>query len=363
MQNIQNLYKALFQSELLTIKFEDFLKKYENENYKRNVFTVASEKGLFTKSYSDFEKAYSLPKQEQPQEYQGGAWQNIQDNLANAGEMAEDVLEFWGIKQKERSVEEAAEKGNLGAYSGLSIASSLLWERAFGRTKMKEWKEQAPSFFSTYNPSDSETFQKVIENFEIEKQQTKQTMTFKEADSVGDYLSVIGGAIANVGGSVAYNLGTLGTGFFMEFAAENFITANEAKAEGEGKTLEQLLKDNEADVDSPFKIAAFQSGLEYLGFKKIMKPLKGTKAGKEYSKYVGKFLTDKYKKSKNVRVGLDILSTGATEAFTEMGQTGLEIYNRELAEAKANDKEINDLLSITKGMFSPEGIELSLIHI
>ena len=43
-------------------------------------------------------------------------------------------------------------------------------------------------------------------------------MTFKEADSIGDYLSVIAGSIANVGGSVAYNLGTLGTGFFMDFA-------------------------------------------------------------------------------------------------------------------------------------------------
>ena len=45
----------------------------------------------------------------------------------------------------------------------------------------------------------------------------------------------------------------------MDFAAENFIEANKIKAESKGKSLDQLLAANEADVSTPFKIAAVAS--------------------------------------------------------------------------------------------------------
>ena len=133
----------------------------------------------------------------------------------------------------------------------------------------------------------------------------KPTMTFKQADSLLDYMSVVAGAIVNAGGSVAYNMGTGGTGFFFDFAAENFIEANKIKAESKGISLEELLQNNDADVATPIKIAAFQAGLEYFGFRKIMKPLKGTGISKAYNKQVSNFLTKKYKLNKSVRVGLN----------------------------------------------------------
>ena len=95
-------------------------------------------------------------------------------------------------------------------------------------------------------------------------------MTFKEADSFADYLSVASGAIANVGGSVSYNLLTGGTGFFMQFASENFITANEEKAKANNTTVDNLLKSGNYDVKAPMQIAAFQAGLEYFGVSKIL---------------------------------------------------------------------------------------------
>ena len=114
-------------------------------------------------------------------------------------------------------------------------------------------------------------FKKYLKTFEEEKKETKQTMSFKEADSVGDYLSVATGAVLNVGGSVVYNLGTAGTGFFMEFAADNIIESNKIKAESKGKSLEQLLKDGEADTATPVKIAAVQAGLELFSVGKTTK--------------------------------------------------------------------------------------------
>ena len=275
-------------------------------------------------------------------------WQNMKNNLYNAFEMTKDVGEFYFSDE--------------GANSGLDIASTILYESVFGRERMKDWQQTdfGKWFFTGYESSDSEGFQNVIKNFEKEQKDRRQTKTFAEAETPSDYLSVVAGAITNVGGSVAYNLGTFGSGFFMEFAADNFITANEEKAKAENTTLENLLKSGNADTSAPLKIAAAQASLEYIGFSKILKPLKGTKVSKTYNKAVGNYLTKSYKNNKNIRVGLDIIASGGTEAFTEMGQTGLEIYNKELAVAKGKKEEINPYMSVFKGMLSPEGIEAGL---
>tara|TARA_A100000172_G_scaffold42970_1_gene26377 strand:+ start:1038 stop:8378 length:7341 start_codon:yes stop_codon:yes gene_type:complete len=357
MNNLQKLYQTIFKAGLIDNSFDDFSEAILNESYQKKVFQAVTNRGLFDQDFNTFKSAYA-PKQEQ--EFEGSGWDSFKNSLSNAFEMSGDVLEFWGGTLDGKTSEEVLEDNNVGAFSGLSIVTTLAWEKVLGRERMKELKKENPNFFATFNTSDSDAFQKMIQAFQTEKKEQKRTMTFAEADSIGDYLGVISGAIANVGGSVAYNLGTVGTGFFMEFAADNVITANEAKAESKGLTLDELAKSGQLDTDAAFKIAAVQAGLEYVGFSRITKPLKGTGAVKKLNKAVGKFLGEKYAKSKSVRIGLDIIGTGRTEAFTEMGQTGLEIYNKELAESKAKGEDINDLLSITKGMFSPEGIEAGL---
>ena len=357
MNNLQKLYQTIFKAGLIDNSFDDFSKAILNESYQQKVFQAITDRGLFDQDFNTFKSAYA-PKQEQ--EFEGSGWDSFKASLGNAFEMTGDVFEFWGGTLDGKTSEEVLEDNNVGAFSGLSIVTTLAWEKVLGRETMKELKKENPNFFATFNTSDSDAFQKMIQAFQTEKKEQKRTMTFAEADSIGDYLGVISGAIANVGGSVAYNLGTVGTGFFMEFAADNVITANEAKAESKGLSLDELAKSGQLDTDAAFKIAAVQAGLEYVGFSRITKPLKGTGAVKKLNKAVGKFLGEKYAKSKSVRIGLDIIGTGRTEAFTEMGQTGLEIYNKELAESKAKGEDINDLLSITKGMFSPEGIEAGL---
>ena len=277
-------------------------------------------------------------------------WQSFKNNLSNSLEMVGDVKEFWFLEGfGNKSYQEVAEEGNLGARSGLSIASTLIWESIFGREKLKKYVEKNPNFLQA-GTSDSEIFQKTIENFEKEREDRKQTMTFKEADSLADYMSVAAGAVVNAGGSVVYNLGTLGTGFFMDFASDNFIEANKIKAKSKGKTLDQLLKDDEADVAAPIKIAAFQTGLELFAVGKILRPFGG---GKTIARKIAKKISN----SKAARIALDIFSTGNVEAVTEGVQYGLEYYNKELAKAKSEGKDINDLATIVDGMLSDEGLE------
>ena len=283
----------------------------DNENYtQEEVLDAAENKGLTIEDYiSEYYPDYKPGKtndsaiadptaesnvmgsnledgsSEQPEI---SAWQNIKNNLSNTFETSGDVAEYWGVVGKEDE----------GAQSGLAIASTMIWEGVFGKEKMKEWKQTGFGewFFDGYKASDEKDFQEVLEKFEKEKGETKQTMSFKEADSIGDYLSVATGAVLNVGGSVVYNLGTAGTGFFMEFAADNIIESNKIKAESKGKSLEQLLKDGEADTATPVKIAAVQAGLEVFSLGKVTKAL----SGKSVTKELGKNLSKKYAFNKSV---------------------------------------------------------------
>ena len=93
-------------------------------------------------------------------------WQNFKNNISNAFEMISDGPEFYGIGTEDKSVEEVAKEGDAGAYSGLNIATTLIYESVFGKDKMKEMVEKNPNFFKNINTSDSKQFQNIIENFE-----------------------------------------------------------------------------------------------------------------------------------------------------------------------------------------------------
>ena len=118
-------------------------------------------------------------------------WQNMKNNLYNAFEMTMDVGEFYGSDE--------------GAGSALDIATTLIWEGAFGKDKIKKWQQSdfGKWFFTGYAGSDSDDFQKSIKAFEEEQKERKATKTFAEAETIGDYLNVAAGAVVNVGGSVA----------------------------------------------------------------------------------------------------------------------------------------------------------------
>ena len=101
---------------------------------------------------------------------------------------------------------------------------------------------------------------------------------------------------------------------------------------------------------------ALQQGLEYIAVGKITKAIGGKNLVKSYGKKLAKELA----RRKNVRIGLDIISTGGTEAATEMGQYGLGEYNKALAEGKVSGKEVNFFETMGDAMFSDEGIESGL---
>ena len=100
--------------------------------------------------------------EQQVEEQEISSWQSFKNSIYNAFEQTADVPEFYTSEE--------------GAGSSFDIAATLLYEAAFGKEKIKEWKQTdfGQWFFSDigggggYEGSDTESFRKSIEAFEEE---------------------------------------------------------------------------------------------------------------------------------------------------------------------------------------------------
>ncbi len=166
--------------------------------------------------------------------------------------------------------------------------------------------------------------------------------SFKGEDAtVGDKLAAVFGAGTNVVPSlIAFAINPVfgGAVTFNELAGDALYSANTKKAEAQGKTIEELYEDGEAEIAVPMFAAAAGSALERLGFKGV--------TGKLINK-IG---------SKGAAKALRLAEATGTEGTTEWLQFGIESWNEnrvvdgdELAAGKA----------IT-GLFTEEGAEMFL---
>jgi hypothetical protein len=174
---------------------------------------------------------------------------------------------------------------------------------------------------------------------ELDKKQTLGLIeSFQEGD-VADIGAAAVSTVVNALGSVGYYLGTAGTGFFFDYAAENYIDYNERKAERLGISFEEIVKTNQDEAVAPLSIAGAQVALEKVGMGKILKGF-----GKNISGVGAKVI--------------DVLKVGGSEAATEIGQHVLTKYNQRLAE---DGDEMNALSKVfEKDFFTAETLETGL---
>ena len=192
-----------------------------------------------------------------------------------------------------------------------------------------------------------------IEAFKDKQQDRKPTLGVIESfaeGNIGDQAASVLSAIVNVGGSVIYNSGTVGTGYFMDFAAQNYIDYNTEIAKTKGKTLEQLILDGEDDGDQAIRLASLQAGAEYLGYRKLKKALGGKMPT---PKLMPKKVRDKFNYNPKAKTTLNILTTGVSESATEVFQGGIEEYNKK----SAIDPDVSFSNTILEYAQSPEGME------
>ncbi|MAL34434.1 MAG: hypothetical protein CMG84_13650, partial [Marinobacter sp.] len=191
------------------------------------------------------------------------AKQSIKNSFSNLIQDGRNVVDYY-----------------FGEGIGLDLATDQVYRSIFGDERIDAYiernKDKYPSFVEGLL-TDEQRIQK-IEAFKQKQQDRKPTLGVIESfaeGNLGDQAASVLSAIVNVGGSVIYNSGTVGTGYFMDFAAQNYIDYNTEIAETKGKTLEQLILDGEDDGDQAIRLASLQAGAEYLGYRKLKKALGG----------------------------------------------------------------------------------------
>ena len=346
---------------------------YSNEEVQNNVYGYLKDNGYTDSEFSDW-KTNVLPAKTndsasadpavESQSDTGSqseeplsAWQSIKNSFSNLGEQVDDVFEFWFDTNEE-------EGG--GARASLDIATNSVFAGIFGQDKVDQFvKEQGEDSWMSGGIGTKSTLES-IEKYKREQLETKETLGIIESIKNGDIGGAFAGgvnAMTSIIGSPIYNIGTLLTGFFMDYTANNFIEYNKLKAENLGVSLEELLKSGEADNAIPIGMGAFAAGLEFIGLGAVAKGAKGVVKGTGSTGLIGmgsKYLAEKLIYNKGARATMRMLSTGTTEFTTEILQHAADQVNVELGSVAGTDKESEIFKTIVDAVTSQEGLEAGL---
>ena len=261
-------------------------------------------------------------------------FESIKNSLYNIGTDFGRIADFWS-----------------GDSAALDIASAAIANSVFGEENVEEYiKKNKDNQFLTEGLGTQEILEKIPER-EKEKQLRKPTLEIIESFKEGEILkggAAITSAFLNTIGSAAYGVATAGAGYFMDYAADNYIEYNKGLAKRKGKSLEQLIQDDEADTAKPMGIAYFQAFAENTGLGKMLAPLK-----KEAAKTISKTIIGRQFGAK----GLAILGAARVEAGTEMFQYGAEEYNKKLGETGSQKEAAGEFVN---AVFSQQGFESGL---
>ena len=213
-----------------------------------------------------------------------------------------------------------------GESAGMDIATSRIYEGIFGDAG------ELPDKWIYEGVGDKEV-EENLEKLRKEVDSFRGTINITDALGKGEFGRAAGGILSSIigaVGSVGYGALTLGSGYFFDFAAQNWMEYNEGKAARLGITLEELVEQNLDETGGPIRRAAFMSALEYFGFTKIL----------------GSIFKPKGSKGKTL-VGL--LGTGTAESITEFGQCEIEVYNRVLGETGNKQDAMKAARNAAKG--------------
>ncbi|GAI76642.1 unnamed protein product, partial [marine sediment metagenome] len=202
------------------------------------------------------------------------SWESIKNTLINTGNQIKGVVDFWGLTSLPGTPMSEQEDTN----PALDIATNTVYSAIFGQENVDKFVNWAgeDNFFTEGLGSESTV--KDVERLKEKKAESLPTKGIIESFEDGNIGGVIAGgvnAVSSIIGSLAVNTGTAGTGFFMDYTADNYISYNEQKAENLGVSLDELIISGKADTAAPIGMAAISQGLEVFALGKILKSTKG----------------------------------------------------------------------------------------
>ena len=343
---------------------------YSNEDVQNNVYGYLKDNGYTDSEFSDW-KANALPVKtndsasadpavESNQNSTGSeseeplsAWQSIKNSFSNMFEQVGDVKEFWFDDD--------------GANSSLDIATNAIYSAIAGQDSANEVAKKYGDNSFMGEGLGSEATLEAIKKYEIEKSESKDTKgiieSFKDG-SVGGVLAGTVNALTSMVGSAVYGAGTLGTGFFADYVAENYVEFNKLKAENLGVSFNELVKSGKADNAIPVAMGAVSTGLEMLGLGIVAKGAKGAlKGGSGNAGIIGsasKYLAEKLIYNTSAKTAMNVLATGSTEFATEILQHASDQINLELGRVSGTDEEAQIAKTFIDAITSQEGLEAGI---
>ena len=370
---MEKLYNQLYKDGKYTKTFEDFKSQFGTPETSEKLYTALNEAGDYTKSFDDFKSQFNIAgKTSDPVNVEAtagseddmasssenglSAWQSIKNSFSNAAEQIGDIGEFWFDTKGDGG----------GAQSSLDIATNAVYSGIFGQDALDDYVERKGKDSWVSQGLGSENTLESIKKYEKEKQETKETLGIIESVKKGDIGGTIAGginALTSMIGSVAYGAGTLGTGFFMDYVAENYIEFNKLKAENLGISFEELVKDGKADNGIPVGMGAVSTGLELVGLGTVLKASKGAVKGAGNTGLLGsanKYLAEKLIYSSSARKAMSILGAGSTEFTTEILQHAADEVNREFGSVAGTDKKAEVGRAFIDAVTSQEGLEAGI---
>ena len=357
----KKLYSALNQAGDYTKSFDDFKVQFNvlpegvieltDEQVGKTNDSANADPAVESENNTDSQSANGLSESKETEPISN--WQSIKNSFSNMGEQVGDVYEYWFEDE--------------GANAALDIATNSVYSAISGQDTIDDFvKEQGKDSWAAEGLGSEATLE-AIKKYEIEQSKTKKTKGIIESFKDGNIGGVLAGtvnALTSMVGSVAYGAGTLGTGFFMDYVAENYIEYNKLKAENLGVTLPELITSGEADNAIPVGMGALSTGLELIGLGLIGKGVKGAVKGKGGNTGLlgsaSKYLAEKLIYSKGARATMNVLGTGATEFTTEILQHASDQVNLELGRVAGTDEEAQIGKTFIDAVTSEEGLEAGI---
>jgi len=217
------------------------------------------------------------------------------------------------------------------------VASNKIFRGIFGDEAIDAFvaNEKIPEFFKEGLSKEDLDF--AIQQQKLQEAEMGKTGSivkgFKEGD-IGEIAAGVVNGITSIGSSLAINLLTQGGGLATDLIGRSYIDYNDTLAAQKGKTLSDLIRDNEDKVALPATIGAMSAILERSG-------LEGA----------GKAIMNKAVQSGINKTIAAALLSGNKEGLTELAQTGLDAAN--IAGAKGENKTE----AFADAIFSEEGLE------
>lgn len=282
--------------------------------------------------------------------------QRLQDNPDDVSAVITSLKNAWNKSKMEAS--RLGEFWQLGDSDNetTDIASSMLANAIFGSDEIEEYiKKYGKDSFVAAGLGKEELLESIKGRKKQKQEDSLDTETLEVIESFknGDIIKgvgAVGSAIVGALGSAAYGIGTLGAGYFMDFAADNFIEFNEGLAKRKGVSLEELILNDEANTVTPTSVAYFQALAETFG---LVKTVKASGVGRNLSKYIA----GKAMKSATGKAVSNLVGAGVAEGSTEIFQYGAEQYNNKLGET---GNQLDAGKEFFNSMFSQQGLEQGL---